>query len=116
MVSGDFNLPGWDWKSNTLKPNTQYINIHHKFTDILDDNGLNQLVEKPTRGDNILDLIVTNHPTCFWRIKVIPYLSDHDIVYAEIDILPVRNRQKPHQIPLYSKAKWGNVRNDLTDI
>jgi hypothetical protein len=53
MVSGDFNLPGWDWKSNTLKPNTQYINIHHKFTDILDDNGLNQLVEEPTRGDNI---------------------------------------------------------------
>jgi len=40
-VSGDFNLPGWDWKSNTLKPNTQYINIHHKFTDIQDDNGLN---------------------------------------------------------------------------
>lgn len=34
MVSGDFNLPGWDWKSNTPKPNTstQYINIHHKFT------------------------------------------------------------------------------------
>ena len=43
-------------------------------------------------------------------------LSDHDIVYAEIDILPARNRQKPRQIPLYSKAKWENVRNDLTDI
>jgi len=63
-----------------------------------------------------LDLIVTNHPTCFRRIEVIPGLSDHDIVYAEIDILPVRNRQKPRQIPLYSKAKWENVRNDLTDI
>ena len=40
------------------------------------------------------------------RIEVISCLSDHDIVYAEIDILPVRNHQKPRQIPLYSKAKW----------
>jgi hypothetical protein len=63
-----------------------------------------------------LDLINTNHPTYFRRIEVIPDLSDHDIVYAEIDILPVRNRQKHHQIPLYSKAKRENVRNDLTDI
>jgi hypothetical protein len=92
------------------------LNIHHKLTDILDDNGLNQLVEEPTRGEKFLDLINTNHPTYFRRIEVIPDLSDHDIVYAEIDILPVRNRQKHHQIPLYSKAKRENVRNDLTDI
>ena len=63
-----------------------------------------------------MDLIVTNHPTCFLRIEVIPGLLDHEIVYAEINILLVRNHQKPCQIPLYSKAKWENVRNDLTDI
>jgi hypothetical protein len=22
--AGDFNLPGWNWKENSLKPNTQY--------------------------------------------------------------------------------------------
>jgi hypothetical protein len=43
---------------------------------------------------------------------LVPY-RDQTGLYS---ILLVRNRQKPCQIPLYSKAKWENVRNDLTDI
>jgi hypothetical protein len=52
ITAGDFNLPGWDWKTKSLKPNTQHVNIHHKFTDILDDHGLVQMVEEPTRESN----------------------------------------------------------------
>jgi hypothetical protein len=33
ITAGDFNLPGWDWKTKSLKANTQHVNIHHKFTD-----------------------------------------------------------------------------------
>ena len=62
--AGDFNLPGWDWKNNTLKPNTAYSNIHHNFTDILDDHGLNQVVVEPTRGLNVLDLRNKNEKQC----------------------------------------------------
>jgi hypothetical protein len=36
-------------KKTSLKPNTQYPGIH-LFTDILDDHGLCQIVEEPTRG------------------------------------------------------------------
>lgn len=49
VVAGDFNLPQWGWKNNRLKPNTPYPSIHHKFTDISDDNGFIQIVEEPTR-------------------------------------------------------------------
>ena len=70
--AGDFNLPGWNWKKTSLKPNTQYPGIHHLFTDILDDYGLYQIVEEPTRGSNILDLIVTNYPASFRRTEIIP--------------------------------------------
>jgi hypothetical protein len=35
ITAGDFNLPGWDWKTKSLKANTQHVNIHHKFTDLL---------------------------------------------------------------------------------
>ena len=116
MIAGDFNLPGLDWKGNTLKSNTQYPSIHHKFTEILDDNGLAQIVEEPSRGTNILDLIVTNQPSSFRRTEIIPGVSDHEIVYTEIDIVPTRQQQKPCQIPLYSKAKWDNVISDVKAI
>jgi hypothetical protein len=69
ITAGDLNLPGWDWTTKSLKANTQHVNIHHKFTDILDDHGLVQMVEEPTRESNTLDLIITNFPNCFNRIE-----------------------------------------------
>lgn len=82
-------------ENNRLKPNTQYPTIHHRFTDILDDNGLTQIVDEPTRGNNVLDLITTNYPSSFSRTEIIPGLSDHDIVYTEIDVVPTRHQLKP---------------------
>ncbi|CAC5423219.1 unnamed protein product [Mytilus coruscus] len=116
IAAGDFNLPGWDWKTNQLKPKTQNVNIHHKFTDILDDHGLTQIVNEPTRGTNTLDLFITNYPDSFRRTEVIPGLSDHDIVYTEVDRIPAKLQQKPRKIFLYKKARWQNVKDDLHNI
>ncbi|KAK6188800.1 hypothetical protein SNE40_004902 [Patella caerulea] len=116
IVGGDFNLPGWDWKRKILKPNTQHPNLHYKLTDILDDHGLVQLVEEPTRNNNILDLMLTNLPSKVQRVEVIPGIADHDIVFTELDLSPVIHRQTPRQIPLYRKAKWDNMRTDMKEI
>lgn len=113
IAGGDFNLPGWDWRSKSLKPDTAYPSIHYKFTDILDDNGLVQLVEEPTRGLNTLDLLVTNNPSRFTRIKTIPGISDHDIVFSEIDIEPPKRKQIPRRIPLYKNANWESLKSDM---
>ena len=72
LVGGDFNFPGWDWKNKTLKPKTQYVNLHNIFADTLADNGLSQLIEEPTRGKNTLDLIITNRPRHINRTKILP--------------------------------------------
>ena len=61
ILAGDFNLPGWDWSQSIIKQNTQCIANHEKFADILNDNGMAQLVKQPTRGSNTIDLFVTNH-------------------------------------------------------
>ena len=70
------------------KPDSTYQKNRYKFGDVLDDNGLVQLVEEPTRGPNTLDLVVTNNPSHFTRTQVIPGVSDHDIVFSEIDRTP----------------------------
>ena len=42
IKAGYFNLPGWEWKTKTLKDNTPYPKIQTKFKDILDDYSLIQ--------------------------------------------------------------------------
>ena len=112
-MAGDFNLPGWRWKDKTFKPNSPYPGNHLKFMDLIDDNGLVQLVEHETRGDNILDLILTNNPSKFNRVETLPGISDHDIVFAEIDTNIIKKTQKPRNIPLYKKAEWDTIRGDM---
>jgi hypothetical protein len=116
ISAGDFNLPGWDWSQNIIKQNTQCIANHEKFADILDDNGMAQLVKQPTRGSNTLDLVVTNHPDSFRRVETLPGLSDHDIVFTEVNINPKKCIQKPRNIPLYRRANWENMKDDLNKL
>ena len=82
IIGGDMNFPGWNWKENTLKPNSTAPNLHTDFMDVLNNNALTQLVEQPTRQQNTLDLILTNHPGKVNRTDTIPSISDHDIAYT----------------------------------
>ena len=56
-VSGDFNLPGFDWQKNCLKPNCNYPELTNNDVELLADHSLTQTVTEPTRGENILDLL-----------------------------------------------------------
>ncbi|CAG2244059.1 unnamed protein product [Mytilus edulis] len=113
---GDFNLPGWDWNNRSLKPNTTYPHLHYFFGNSLDDTCLTQIVDVPTRKDNILDLIITNLPNQVQRVEVIPGLSDHDIVFAEFAIASSKLKQKPRIIPLYKKANWSTIKQEINTL
>ena len=104
VVGGDFNFPGWDWIKCILKENTQHVNLHLQFSQALDDHSLVQLVEVPTRINNTFDFLLTNNPSLVNRLEVIPGISDHDIVFAELEISPCRKKQKLRSIPLYRNA------------
>ena len=68
-----------------------------------------QLVEVPTRINNTLDLLLTNNPSLVNRLEVIPGISDHDIVFAELEISPCSKKQKLRSIPLYCNADWDSL-------
>jgi len=116
IIGGDFNFPGFDWKTNQLKNDTTYPNLHRKFSEIIDNNSLTQVVQEPTRRNNTLDLMLTNRPNKILRVDILPGISDHDIVFAELDMRPIKYKQKPRSIPLYRKAKWDNIREDLKSL
>jgi hypothetical protein len=90
-----------------LKSNATYVNNHYKFTNILDDNGLVQIVEEPIRGENTLDLVITNNPSRFTRVETIPGISNHEIVFSELDIRVQKISQKPTYYPSLQKSKLG---------
>ena len=95
----------------------QHVQQHYYFSDILDDHGLTQLVQEPTRNKNtLIDLLITNYPSKILRIDVTPGISDHDIVYAEMNMNSAINTQKPRKIPIYRKAKWDSMKEDVSNL
>ena len=93
VVGGDFNLPGWDWKNLSLKPNCPYPTFHHEFLESAYSFELKQHVEDPTRfaPSNTLHLMITNIPLRVNKTIVVPGISYHDIPLVEPS-------QKPHCI------------------
>ena len=47
-LAGDFNFPGINWSSKTLKLNCPSSDLHELLVESLDDYGLTQMVERPT--------------------------------------------------------------------
>jgi hypothetical protein len=62
---------------------------------MLNGNGLAQMVEEPTRVENTLDLVISNNTSCVTRVYPLAGISDHDIVFAEVDLTIKKKIQSP---------------------
>ena len=71
-VIGDFNFRNIDW--NLMVGNRE----SEEFLKVLQDNFLKQLVTEPTRGNNILDLILTNREEIINQVDVGGKLANSD--------------------------------------
>ncbi len=92
IISGDFNFPFITWKRGTTNAcdwkdkKDKYGKLDHQkqfktLTKVMDEGGLTQVVEEPTREDNTLDLVFTNYPEMFTQIDVTKTnMSDHNII------------------------------------
>ena len=112
LLGGDFNLDGWDWEKNVIKPNARYVAIHHLFEDIINNHGLKQIIDEPTRKNTVLHLLITNRPNQINRTEILPGIAtgdDHQVVYSELDISLYCTKQQPRKIVLY-KADWSGFR------
>ncbi|MCG8046380.1 MAG: hypothetical protein JAY66_11960 [Candidatus Thiodiazotropha taylori] len=108
-ILGDFNFPKLSWDSDhmpTMKPGCRLLSLYKDFLSCLDDFDLVQMVSKPTRGDNILDLFLTSNHTLVNSTEILPGISDHDIISATVSVKPKLNKQKPRSVPIFRKADW----------
>ena len=84
LIVGDFKLPNISWDSN----NNAFGANEMSFVDALHDHYLSQIINIPTRGSNILDLVITSVPD---HVSVTEVLSpdkaalftDHNVITFE---------------------------------
>ena len=113
---GDFNAPCINWESMSLFTNRTHVTAHSSLIDVMQEHGLEQIVNQPTRHQNILDLFFLNHPSVKHTIDILPGLGDHDIVCVDIEMRSKINKQNPRQIYLYYRADWDSIKEDLTNL
>ena len=76
------------------------------------------MLGKPTRGDNILDLLFTNNKSTLQKFDPLPPLrkSDHDIISSEITVRPNRVKPPYRTVYIFRKANWEGIKPKLTTL
>ena len=63
------------------------------------------MVQAPTRENNILDLLLTTIPDQVHRTNVVPGISDHSAISAELSLRAATSKKKPRKVLIYGKIK-----------
>ena len=109
-VGGDMNLPDIDWEENTITGNQYKKVINELLKSTIDDAGVEQVVNFPTRGQNIRDIFATSTPFLVTTCKPKIGVSDHERVYVESRVYAKYQRPIQHKIYLWKKVDIINLK------
>ncbi len=107
IICGDFNLPNVNWSTCTANFSDS---LHIYFAKLVKDNFLWQMIDFPTRKDNILDLILTNFPEKIVNVHGFDDLifTDHKLISFDIDMC-IQRKLKQSALFISSKMQIGKV-------
>ena len=91
-IGGDFNLPDISWINQDIISHQYSKELNETFLEMSQDLGLCQIVDFPTRGTSILDLLFTNHPDLIKKCYPISGLGDHDVVRINSSLQAYRKK------------------------
>lgn len=109
VIFGDFNLPICRWGDplNSHTGLSSYANLL--------ESSLYQLVEQPTRGEHILDLVLTTNENIFGNVKIGPEFSssNHRVITFSIQEKKSTVKESKEKVPDYQRANYRKLRNIL---
>ena len=105
-ITGDFNLPNINWELNTVVSNAYPLELCNMLLDISSTSGFTQLVDSPTRGNNILNLFLTNTPGLIDVVNVSSSISDHKLIIIKSPLAATLTESQVHTIFLWQHADW----------
>ena len=104
LIMGDFNYPDINW--NMLKTD----NNSYNFLKLVMDCNLEQHVSLPTRGNNILDIILTSDLPIKDGVRILAPVanSDHNVLIFSIDCNKGQDKEKIQLA--YNQADYSAMR------
>ncbi|KAK3107772.1 hypothetical protein FSP39_021936 [Pinctada imbricata] len=103
-ITGDFNLPDIDWSKLSTYGNSNPLSVNQAFISTFTDCGLQQMVDFPTRRGAILDLFITNRPSLINKIRPLPGVSDHEVLFIDTNVEVKHQRPPKRKIYLWNRA------------
>jgi hypothetical protein len=110
IICGDFNFPSIDWSadSSLLTSNVTCTGI---FLEFYYTHGLRQLVCEPTRGERILDLVLSNDIHSVPNCRILEPFSTSDHSQVSFDLLhKVSTHDYTYNSRDFHSADWSSVR------
>ena len=81
--------------------------------DISSTFGFTQFVDSPTRGNNILDLFLTNRPGLIHEVNVSSGISDHELIIIKSPLAATLTESQTHTIFSWQYADWQVLNESL---
>ena len=102
VLLGDYNLPDIDWSKLTASKN-----VSREFLTFCFKIGASQFVNQPTRGENIIDLVLCSQINFVQELHTdVPFsTSDHNVIIC--DLIPhSKLKKEPIVKPCFQKADF----------
>ena len=109
ILIGDVNVHHRRWLRFSSQGNTS---LGERLWNVSRDNSLKQVVKKPTRGENLLDLVLTD-VSGLLKVQVLPELADHRIVSVDLEVVVTRAQEAPRLVWDFHRASWSDLRQAL---
>ena len=122
VICGDFNFPKIQWEATESTSRANEL----LFVEILNDHFLTQLNNTPTRGNNILDLVITNAPDHIGLQEILSpgetaIVTDHHSISLDFNAFVKAPRKFVRNVYDYAKGDFEGLcsalrAKDLTSI
>lgn len=110
---GNFNFPSIDWDTKTGKNGKVLSQTDGQaFVDILNDHHIEQLIDFPTRGENVLDLMLTTLPSQICDINSPDKLSDHEVISCNLCVFTKPTKTVKCKFYLYNKGNYTKMKDE----
>ena len=102
VLLGDFNDRCTNWTSDHRDSE-----LGLKLVNLFESYSLSQLINAPTRGDNLLDLLATDAPAYFTNVDILDEIGlDHKIIHGSMSIVRPQHKQMSRRIWRYDRGNY----------
>ena len=112
IIMGDFNHGRIQWKSiqSTGSEDQRFLNL-------VQDSFLNQHVLEPTRGENVLDIVLSSQKEFIDNVRICEPLgcNDHNQIHFIIKVKGEQNRKIRYRKNVH-KGRYKDMRKHLAKI